>query len=66
MRANETGLEMPIICWHYKKDAMLWFRIFGCGLCFRNLDKYPKNFSERNGYSKGLSIGKICITTLNK
>lgn len=35
-----------------------FFRILGYGLLCKNTDKHPLLFSERNGYRKGLLIGK--------
>jgi len=41
-----------------------WFRVFGYGLSFMNRDIHPPLFSERNGYSKVLRIGKWSIKGL--
>ena len=50
-----------IFCYH-KEDGLLWFRIFWrYGLIIKNVDKHPLLFSQRNGYWKGLIIGKIAI-----
>ena len=40
-----------------------WFRIFGYGL---HLTKARMNFSERNGYSKFITIGQWRLKTLQK
>ena len=34
-----------------------WFRIFGYGIHWKNINIYPPLFSERYGYSKKLKIG---------
>jgi hypothetical protein len=49
----------------YKKDNG-WFRIFGKGLEWKNSEKCFMFFSERNGYKKGISIGKWRIYPLNQ
>lgn len=48
----------------YKSDGFWWFRIFGYGLCGKDLTKHFLLFSERNGYTKTLRIGKWSITIL--
>lgn len=35
-----------------------WFRVFGRGIAWKNLAVHPLIFSERNGYTKHLKIGK--------
>lgn len=42
----------------YKADGIFWFRIFGKGLVIEDRNKIPALFSERNGYTKVLRIGK--------
>ena len=41
-----------------------WFRIFGIGLHWKDTTKHRLYFSERNGYKKGLNIGKYRISIL--
>ena len=38
-----------------------WFRIFGVGLSWRDIGAYGLLFSERNGYSSYLRVGKWII-----
>jgi hypothetical protein len=38
-----------------------WFRIFGVGLSWRDIGAYGLLFSERNGYSRYLRIGKWIV-----
>lgn len=51
---------------YYNGDKMFWFRIYGIGLCFRNINNHPLRFSERLGYTKYLRIGNIVIEYLKK
>lgn len=37
----------------YHSDNCGWFRLFGLGLTWKNLNKIELLFSERNGYIKG-------------
>lgn len=48
----------------YYKNRIGWFRIFGCGLKWKDVTVHPLLFSERNGYSKGKLIGKWYIGIL--
>lgn len=54
-----------IFCYHYH-DLFLWFRIFGYGLKIKDTTKHMLLFSERNGYSKGIQIGKWRVGVLKK
>lgn len=48
----------------YKCDVY-WFRIFGYGLHFKLVHEgYEPLFSERNGHTKVLKIGKLRIKAL--
>lgn len=38
-----------------------WFRLFGRGLKWKRIDKHPKLFSERYGYTKYIMIGRWLI-----
>lgn len=44
----------PLV-WCYS-PGLFWFRIFGKGLHFRDTDRHPLRFSERNGYRRLLTI----------
>jgi len=50
----------------YTTDGMIWFRLFGWGLCFKDLSKHPPLFSERNGYTKRILINNWSITKLKQ
>ncbi len=41
----------------YRCDGFMWFRIFGYGICCKNIIKHPLLFSQRNGF-RGKVIGK--------
>ncbi len=44
-----------------------WFRVFGYGLHFRFIARdYVPLFSERNGYTKVLKIGRLWIKALGR
>lgn len=45
-------------------DGGFWFRIYGIGLNVQDRNKHPELFSERNGYTKCLRIGKWSIRFL--
>ena len=49
----------------YYKDRSGWFRIFGKGLKWKDVTRHDLLFSERNGYSKALNVGKWRIGFLN-
>lgn len=42
----------------YYKNGIGWFRLFGVGLCLKDITRHPLLFSQRCGYSKGIFIGK--------
>lgn len=48
------------------EDGHFYFKIFGYGLCFKNLRKHMMLFSERNGYRNMLIIKRWMITGLKK
>lgn len=41
-----------------------WFRLFGKGLKWKDTSTYQLWFSETNGYTKGVQIGKWRISLL--
>ena len=47
---------MRILQKHYNNGTG-WFRIFGYGLKFKDLNRHSLLFSERNGYTKWLKMG---------
>ena len=54
-----------LFCYHIGSGT-LWFRIFGYGLHFKNLDKKPLVFSERIDMTKTFRIYKYSIKTLKR
>ncbi len=50
----------------YYKNRFGWFRIFGYGLKYKNISIHKLMFSERNGFSKGITIGNWRIGILLK
>ena len=49
---------------YYYLNRFGWFRIFGKGLKWKDHTKHRLLFSERNGYSKAITIGKWRISFL--
>lgn len=49
-----------------KDHSLFWFRIFGYGLSFKNTEKHPLLFSERNGHTKTIRIRNWSIKFLKK
>jgi hypothetical protein len=49
---------------YHKEDGLLWIRIFGAGVHFKDLTKHDLIFSERNGYKKTMRVGKWNIKWL--
>ena len=47
-------------------DGIGWFRLFGYGLHWKDTTKHRLYFSERNGYTKGVWLGKFFVTALTK
>ncbi len=61
--------KSDIICGNFRnfnKYGCVWFRIFGRGLKIKDTTISPLFFSERNGYTKGIKIGKWYIGYLPK
>lgn len=54
---------MKIWQFYYNNDFG-WFRVFGNGLLWKNIEKHPLLFSERNNIKKGIQIGKWYIRFL--
>jgi hypothetical protein len=50
----------------YYDNRFGWFRIFGRGLKWKDITIHELLFSERNGYSKAITIGKWRISILAK
>jgi len=48
----------------YKQDGFMWFRIFGWGLVIKDTHNHALLFSERNGFTKYIMIGKWIIRLL--
>lgn len=46
-------------------DGGFWFRVYGVGLSVQDRQHRPALFSERNGYTKVLRIGKRAIRLLS-
>lgn len=51
---------------YYTYPGGFWFSIFGYGLSIVNRNKHAALFSERNGYTKVLRIGRYAITELGR
>lgn len=52
-------------CWaFYYFNRFGWFRLFGIGIKWKDISIHGLLFSERNGYAKGLKIGKWLISFL--
>lgn len=49
---------------YYPPEQIGWFRLFGYGLHIKNVNLNPLLFSERNGHTKYLRIGKWIITVI--
>lgn len=48
----------------FSKKGFGWFRLFGKGIKWKDITKNQLLFSERYGYSKGITIGKWRISLL--
>lgn len=46
---------------YYYCNNFGWIRIFGIGVKWKDITIHKLMFSERNGYSKGLQLGKWYI-----
>ncbi len=51
---------------YHKGEKMFWFRIYGIGFSFRNVNRWPLSFGERLGYSKYLRVFNYIIEFLPK
>jgi hypothetical protein len=47
-----------------KTKSHFWFRLFGIGFSIRDITVWKMLFSERNGYTKYIKIGKWLVTYL--
>ena len=41
-----------------------WVRLFGAGLCWKDTRRIPLTFSERNGYTRHLMLGRWSFAVL--
>jgi hypothetical protein len=48
----------------YYHERFGWFRLFGRGLKWKDVSIHDLMFSERNGYSKAMQVGKWRIAYL--
>ena len=55
---------MKPCCAFYYCDGFGWFRLFGKGMKWKNINKHLLLFSERYGYSKGITVGNWRISLL--
>jgi hypothetical protein len=46
--------------------GIFWIRFFGIGFSVKNTNIVPLRFSERNGYTKSIKVGKFYISYLKK
>lgn len=56
---------MRLIRYHYEK-GIFWIRILNMGIGIKDITTCPLTFSQRNGYTKGFSIGKYYFWILRK
>jgi hypothetical protein len=56
---------MSIITYN-KGKGIFWIRFFGIGFSVKNTNIVPLIFSERNGYTKSIKVGKYYISYLKK
>jgi len=51
---------------YHRNSLLTWFRIFGYGLCIRNMNssRFYFTFSERMGYTKYIQIFGRVITII--
>ena len=50
-------MTTKLVSWHFY-DGGFWLRIAGAGISVVDKSKHPPLFSERNGYTKVLRVGK--------
>ena len=60
-------MTRTVITGHYN-NRIGWIRIFGRGIKIKDTTIHPLLFSERYGYSKGITMGKwrVGILTNNR
>jgi hypothetical protein len=56
---------MKIFSW-YRTKGLWWFRIFGYGIHYKNVDYHAELFSERNRIRKKLRLGKHRLGVLKR
>lgn len=51
---------------HHRENGLLWVRLWasGPGLLIKDVSRHPMLFSQRNGCTKGLRIGRWWIQWL--
>lgn len=49
-------MKFNTIFYYFREDGYFWFRLFGRGLSFKDLNKHDFIFSEREGYTKFIRI----------
>jgi len=50
----------------YSNNRRGWFRIFGVGIKWKDINIHRLTFSERNNYTKYIIINNWCIGLLQK
>jgi hypothetical protein len=58
---RSKGGKWKMMLEYYITKGARWFRIFGFGLQWKNTTIHPLLFSQRNGYTRGITIGKWWI-----
>ncbi len=64
--ATHHSLRLFGVNWwaFYYQNRLGWFRLFGRGFKWKDTSIHGLLFGERNGYSKGIQIGKWRISYL--
>jgi hypothetical protein len=58
--------EMKLLLWQ-RKPGFYWFRIFERrGLLLKDTTRYPMLFSERNGFTPHIKLGRWLIRPLGR
>ena len=57
--------RVNVFGWSYH-NRFGWFKIFGKGIKWKDTSIHRLMFSERNGYKKGLKIGRWYISLLTR
>lgn len=65
IRKNHISIIKPTIFYVWFASNQVWFRLFGIGLCIRNISLHPLVFSERQGCKKYFRVGSWIITYLS-